>query len=366
LYVKTIVIDVDDTISTHVDRDYKNAIPHVDVISKINAMYAAGWKIVLHTARGVLSLNGDVEKIEAERGPILREWLDRHGVRYHELVFGKPLALAYVDDKAMRPDEFVRADFGVLSGGSGSSIDRFGDRVIKTATNVREQTKWFKKFSRLGVDFVSAPKVIASYHDVLDIEYVEGRSLNDSCESRHVSSLLRLIGEFSTIPPISDDWATMVSRVESHASLNSFPYQDEIMKIIRSESVASHMLAEASFCHGDMTLENAILTKDDRIYLIDPNTPDGVYTSWLLDLGKLYQSLRYDYEGTFRSSRSRVDKPALLAYTNSLLDEEDRAYGALCECVHYVRMIKYKNEPEKKLVMANISDLYEKVISECF
>jgi len=207
--------------------------------------------------------------------------------------------------------------------------------------------------------------VIANYHDVLDIEYVSGPSLNSVCNSKHVEMLLSLTMSFSMIPPINDDWSTMVERVRQHSIMNDFPYRDDIMRIIESESVASHMLGEASFCHGDMTLENAIVS-NDQIYLIDPNTPDGVYTSWLLDVGKIYQSLRYDYEGTFRGAASAIDKPALLAFVDCSLDSTDRAYGALCEGIHYIRMLKYKNEADKKRVCTNISNLYEGVLSKCF
>ena len=43
---RTLVVDVDDTISTHINRDYENAIPHTKIISKLNKMYDSGWKIV--------------------------------------------------------------------------------------------------------------------------------------------------------------------------------------------------------------------------------------------------------------------------------------------------------------------------------
>ena len=36
---KRIICDVDDTISTHINRDYENAIPHADIIEKLNSLY---------------------------------------------------------------------------------------------------------------------------------------------------------------------------------------------------------------------------------------------------------------------------------------------------------------------------------------
>lgn len=104
----SIVIDVDDTILTTFNRDYVNSTPHQDVINIINRLHRNGWHVTLYTARGQLSMNGDLEKIETEVRPILEEWLEKHDVRYDVLLMGKPYANTYyVDDKALRPDEFV-------------------------------------------------------------------------------------------------------------------------------------------------------------------------------------------------------------------------------------------------------------------
>lgn len=104
----TIVIDVDDTILTTINRDYVNSIPHEDIIQVINNLYDKGWNVILYTARGQLSMKGDLKKIEKKVRPILEDWLKRNEVKYTELLMGKPYANTYyVDDKALRPDEFV-------------------------------------------------------------------------------------------------------------------------------------------------------------------------------------------------------------------------------------------------------------------
>ena len=52
---KTFVIDIDDTISTTINRDFVNSIPNIEVINKINSLYDNGWTIILFTARGAKS-----------------------------------------------------------------------------------------------------------------------------------------------------------------------------------------------------------------------------------------------------------------------------------------------------------------------
>ncbi len=78
---RTLVVDVDDTISTHNNRDYENAVPHTKIINKLNKMYDAGWKIVYFTARGQVSCHGDLDLINQLRRPALESWMDKHGVK---------------------------------------------------------------------------------------------------------------------------------------------------------------------------------------------------------------------------------------------------------------------------------------------
>jgi capsule biosynthesis phosphatase len=102
---KTIVFDCDGVIAkTRDDGDYTKAEPLLHGIEQINEIYDMGYKVILFTAR-----YGDREDQCAQRiygrGYIeLVNWLDKHGVKYHEVWMGKPAAMLYVDDKAARVD----------------------------------------------------------------------------------------------------------------------------------------------------------------------------------------------------------------------------------------------------------------------
>lgn len=102
----TIVIDIDDTISFTYNRDFDNSIPNQPVIDRINELYDEGWKIILCTARGGKSCN-TLEEKETKYRNITEEWLKKHNVKYHTLMFGKPNADYYVDDKNMSINDFV-------------------------------------------------------------------------------------------------------------------------------------------------------------------------------------------------------------------------------------------------------------------
>lgn len=107
----TIVIDIDDTICTTIERDYINSKPHYDIINKINMLYDNGFTIILFTARGFISKGRDPITINKEVKPIIESWLSDNNVKYTELIMHKPYGAIYVDDKSVRPDEFLQMRF---------------------------------------------------------------------------------------------------------------------------------------------------------------------------------------------------------------------------------------------------------------
>jgi len=96
--VKTYCFDIDGTICTQTNGDYASAKPFVTRIAHVNALHDAGNTISLFTARG--STTGIDWRVLTEEQ--LAEW----GVRYHTLIMGKPYADLFVDDKAIRADDY--------------------------------------------------------------------------------------------------------------------------------------------------------------------------------------------------------------------------------------------------------------------
>lgn len=96
-YPRVICVDIDGVIATIVPKGrYEEAGPIVHMIASVNQLYDAGHEIVLFTARG--SATGfDWQTVTQQQ---LQSW----GVRYDRLLFGKPAADFYVDDKAMLPE----------------------------------------------------------------------------------------------------------------------------------------------------------------------------------------------------------------------------------------------------------------------
>ncbi len=104
---KTIVFDVDDTILTTVNRDYANSQPMMEVVVGLRALKEAGWYIILQTARGMGRSNGNIEEVREEVTNEITTFCAKYDIPYDELLLGKPWAAYYVDDKALRPEEFA-------------------------------------------------------------------------------------------------------------------------------------------------------------------------------------------------------------------------------------------------------------------
>lgn len=85
-----IVIDVDDTIAkANPWWKYPAAKPIGGAQEVINKLASYGHEIILWTAR-----------FEEDR-KVTEEWLDKHGIRYHKLVMGKPRGDIYIDNCAI-------------------------------------------------------------------------------------------------------------------------------------------------------------------------------------------------------------------------------------------------------------------------
>ena len=109
--MKRIVIDLDDTITINKSgTPYGEMPPNLEVIDKLREYKEAGFLISIHTARNMRSHNSNFGKICADTLPTIIEWLGKHDVPYDEVFVGKPWCGNggfYVDDKAIRPQEFV-------------------------------------------------------------------------------------------------------------------------------------------------------------------------------------------------------------------------------------------------------------------
>ena len=91
---ETFCFDIDGVIATLTpDNQYDLAKPQSENIRLINSLYAQGNQIILFTARG--------SKTGIDWREITRKQMSQWGVKYHKLLFRKPSADYYIDDKSI-------------------------------------------------------------------------------------------------------------------------------------------------------------------------------------------------------------------------------------------------------------------------
>ena len=102
----TFCFDLDETLCT--GKPYKLAKPLIKNIELVNRLKSSGHVIIIHTARGMSTYNGDVEEVVKHLKDLtlsqLREW----NVAYDKLIFGKPSADIYIDDKGCNINNIVK------------------------------------------------------------------------------------------------------------------------------------------------------------------------------------------------------------------------------------------------------------------
>lgn len=106
----TLVMDLDGTICTQMKSgEYHLALPLMATITRLREFKKnKDNRVVIHTARGMNSFHGNVTECIQSYATMTHEWLQKHGVPYDELIFGKPPGDYYVDDKAMSREKFWR------------------------------------------------------------------------------------------------------------------------------------------------------------------------------------------------------------------------------------------------------------------
>jgi capsule biosynthesis phosphatase len=114
----TLVIDIDNTITIESDCDYSEKAVNTEIVKKMKEAKRLGYEIILYTSRNMNSYKKDIAKINKNTLPIILDWLDKNHVPYDGIVVGKPWCGKngfYVDDKAIRPDEFINLSFSDIN-----------------------------------------------------------------------------------------------------------------------------------------------------------------------------------------------------------------------------------------------------------
>lgn len=115
----TLIFDLDGTICPikKENEKYEDIVPNAKMIEKMKEYKKMGARIIINTSRNMRTYNGNLGLINANTAKVLLAWLDKWDIPYDEILYGKPWAGhrgIYIDDRAVRPDEFEKYTYEEL------------------------------------------------------------------------------------------------------------------------------------------------------------------------------------------------------------------------------------------------------------
>ena len=328
MYHKRIVVDFDDTIAFHQNRNFDEALPNEPLINKLNDLYDQGWKIDIFTARGSISCRSRIEAAD-KYGAHIESWLEKHRVKYHALSFDKPLAAYYIDDKGITPEDFIETDIRELEGGlSGSDIYTDGKVVHKTATNAHEAAKWLKETGNI----INTPTIHRVVGDTITMDYIPNDpNYFEENPYKALAMIQESLDSFKTIKQTNlltfDDY---IARILGHAKLANLESFNEVI-----EKLASIEL-DYGYCHGDFGIKN-MLFNEDKLFLIDPIP--NVFGCCELDIAKFIASLMIN---SYSQHEQDLAINTMLAYNSHIKKHELLALVA----AEVIRVYKYHSDKD--------------------
>ena len=343
-HTTTIVVDFDDTLALTKTRDWANAVPNQALINKLNALFDKGWDIHVVTARGQLSCNGDCAAADLKYRGQITEWLNSHGVKFTSLSFQKKLAAYYIDDKGCTPEVFIEnfVDRVQLRGGwSGAKVeyDSLNSVVYKTATNTAQAVRWFEYAKVLGY---KVPKIHTVIGDTIKMEYLEAIGFGKRMVPAAIDLALSFNGQKHLYP--ETDYAAYVRRCMTRAVGVFNQTEIKTMEKLLTDAGA---YTPFTFSHGDFGVEN-LLSMRDGMYMIDPIASADLYSSYVIDLGKLYATARIQRNDVAERVHHEitVERKIMPDWLLSI-----HAIG------HLLRMHPYASSENKQRIFAEIQSL---------
>jgi hypothetical protein len=241
-----------------------------------------------------------------------------------------------------------------VKGSSGATLDFSGDFIRKKCKDAKEQCEWFRIVSRYPLEpGIRLPRTIRASDEEYDIEFIEGVCGTQIESTRLIDTLVDQILVWSHIPAVrTSDWNSYLDRLHvEHVALTDsdivrriFEYIDDIPPL------------PSSLSHGDLTLENVIVENNGGIVLIDPNFKQNLFQSYVLDLGKLLQSVHSDYHRLF-NSHPGGDPAPLCSHLRQRLGKSLWTQALAAEMSHVVRLRKYRpsaQRPEVDRLLARL------------
>ncbi len=323
-----ICFDLDNTLVTYptIPNDYSSVKPICEMINLLHFFKKEGYEIIIHTARRMKTHNNNVGKVIKDIASITIDTLEKFNIEYDELIFGKPIADIYIDDRAINPYFNDISSFGFfgkkenyihnkIKNNKYNAVKKYDNYILKTGpysilkgelyfyNSVPEKLKEY--FPELFEDKIIEDKI------EIKISEIKGIPLyflykNKIINKNHIDSLFNILNEIHSYNyPITISDINIhnnyFKKLEDRFNTNDYNFENakEIYDLIINDLKLHYSPKISGVIHGDFWFSNIILDYNDNYKLIDmKGQVDNILTlngDIYYDYGKMYQSiLGYD------------------------------------------------------------------------
>jgi capsule biosynthesis phosphatase len=325
-----VCFDLDNTLVTNptIANDYSTVKPIVKNIQLLNYLKNDGHEIIIYTARRMTTHKGNIGKVIKDIAYVTINTLEKLDIQYDELIFGKPIADIYIDDKAINPyinnishfglfyknDEFIP---NKIENNKYNQIKKIDNHIIKSGPYDILRGELFY-YQNIPLEFEKYFSKLNDYNkkdDVLELklDYISGIPLfylykNQLLTPKMIDDLFEILNKFHSYKNTSTTNINeenvknnYLLKLKNRFNKNdyNFPDTDEVFQEIILGIENNYDPVISSMIHGDFWFSNIILTYDDNYKFIDmKGQVDNILTingDIYYDYGKLYQSiLGYD------------------------------------------------------------------------
>jgi len=345
--------DLDRTLVTapKVEGDYTSCEPIERNVNFLKHLKSLGHYIIIYTARRMRTNQGQLGRVMKEIGKLTYDQLDRFGIPYDEIHFGKPYAAFYIDDLAVNCNLNLEKQIGyynsTIKSRSFNNVEVMNTMVIKTG-NIDGEQYYYKELTNYPDIQDLFPKLLEHSKDKIIIERVKGLNFsylltNNGLAENQLASLLQAMKRIHaiTVKDITADQFNKENKnkiLTRYAEYNYSQFHDSKDTLDKIIAFLDHYQTQSiTAIHGDPVFTNVLIDHDRNIKLIDMRGKVGkTYTIGgdpIYDMAKIYQSLS-GYDCVLNNSTFNVNKKLVDMLANWVRDnykftfEEVQAFAA--------------------------------------
>jgi capsule biosynthesis phosphatase len=319
-----ICFDLDNTLVTYptLPGDYSTVKPIEKNIKLLKSLKTQGHEIIIYTARRMLTHNSNVGKVIKDIAMVTLQTLEDLNIPYDEIIFGKPIADIYIDDRALNPYYNSSSLFGLfieqddfitnkIENNKYNRITKKDDFIVKIGpySIIKGELYMYQNFPEQIKSYFPKLKDFNKMEEQMElkIEHIDGIPLyylykSKTLTTKIIDELFDILKKMHSMNlPIhitkENIKSNYIEKLKNRFNLNDYHFDDAqqvFQKLIKDlETVFDPNLV--SFIHGDFWFSNIMLTYDDNYKFIDmKGQVDNILTTngdAYYDYGKLYQSI---------------------------------------------------------------------------